>query len=301
MNSYTREGLWQRLNSIAPLSLAGSWDNVGVLLDPEPPPYVTALSNEKILLTIDLTEDVFEEALANDYTIIVTYHPIIFGGLKRLTQQNTQTRILLKAAQKGIGVYSPHTALDAVKGGVCDWLAASITTPLEEEIGLAQALTKTADLFASYAPIEAHPSGDDQGAGRICNLHHPLTLEAICQRLEQRLNHNLSPQQNRVYLRIVTPRGLTPSQLMIKSLALCPGAGGSLFESLQHVDLLITGEMRHHDLLHVSQRGGAVILTEHSRCERGFLPFYQQFIEHSIDVFISCAQSDDDPLSLFIQ
>ena len=298
MNKTSREEFWKLLNEIAPLKLAGSWDNVGILLDPlvsQP----KKVNQEKVLLTIDLTESVFEEAIAGNFTIIIAYHPIIFGGVKRLTQSDSQSRILLRAAQSEISIYSPHTALDAVQKGVCDWLAATIIHPLEQQLSL-NSLHHLVEHCEQYQAIEQNPMNELEGAGRLLRLRKPLSLSQICQRLHHRLNMGLSSSQNPVYLRTVRPQKMEQDKLNIRSIALCPGAGGSLFENLQDVDLLITGEMRHHDLLHKSAHGTAVVLTEHSRCERGYLPLYAEWLKQIIGCEVYCATTDDDPLTLFI-
>jgi dinuclear metal center YbgI/SA1388 family protein len=124
------------LEEIAPLEHAEAWDNVGLLLEPASdrrdaaaPPSVA-----RALATIDLTDAVVAEALASDVDLIVSYHPPWFQPLKRLSARRPGERVLLAAARAGIAIYSPHTALDAAKGGVNDWLAdalgASERTPL---------------------------------------------------------------------------------------------------------------------------------------------------------------------------
>lgn len=70
------------LEKFAPLKLAESWDNVGLLVDPLEPVYI-----KKILLTNDLTEDVMYEALSHQAGLIITYHPNIFQGLKSVTSR----------------------------------------------------------------------------------------------------------------------------------------------------------------------------------------------------------------------
>ncbi|KAH9443351.1 hypothetical protein Pst134EA_031413 [Puccinia striiformis f. sp. tritici] len=107
-------------SKMAPVSLAESWDNTGLLLES---PVVRPLAN-KVLLTIDLTPSVAEEALAKDSNIgvIVAYHPTIFRGLKSLTLNDPLQEVILKCAAGGISVYSPHTALDSVIGGINDEL-----------------------------------------------------------------------------------------------------------------------------------------------------------------------------------
>lgn len=107
----------RKLNSFAPTSLAGSWDNVGILVEPTPPHVVS-----KILLTNDLTEDVMSEALAENVQMVLSYHPPIFAPLKRLTQRTWKERIIIRCMENRIAVYSPHTSFDAIQGGVNDWL-----------------------------------------------------------------------------------------------------------------------------------------------------------------------------------
>ncbi|XP_038056563.1 NIF3-like protein 1 [Patiria miniata] len=106
------------LDKFAPTSLAESWDNVGLLVEPTPPHHVKTM-----FLTNDLTEEVLTEAIDQKSDFILAYHPPIFAPLKRLTMRNTKERIIVRAIEKRIAIYSPHTCYDAVKGGVNDWLA----------------------------------------------------------------------------------------------------------------------------------------------------------------------------------
>jgi dinuclear metal center YbgI/SA1388 family protein len=110
--------LIQRLETLAPPQLAEEWDNTGLLIEP-----FTAHDLKKILLTIDLTEAVAQEAVRRKADFIIAYHPIFFGGVQTLEKSNPQARTALRLIENRIGVYSPHTALDAAPGGVNDWLA----------------------------------------------------------------------------------------------------------------------------------------------------------------------------------
>ena len=109
------------LESIAPSSQAESWDNVGLLVEPSGNPTISC-----ILLTIDLTELVLNEARELGAGLVISYHPLIFHPLKRLTQQSVKERIVIRAVESGVAVYSPHTALDCMEGGVNDWLLAGL-------------------------------------------------------------------------------------------------------------------------------------------------------------------------------
>ena len=70
-----------------------------------------------------LTPPVAAEAIKSQASLVIAYHPTIFRPLSSLTLSNPLQRSLLQLAQAGISVYSPHTALDSVYGGINDWLA----------------------------------------------------------------------------------------------------------------------------------------------------------------------------------
>lgn len=111
-------GLVHAMERIAPLGLAEPWDNVGLLVGD-----AGAALRGPVLLAIDLTDAVLEEAEGAGAGAVVAYHPPIFHAMKRLTAAEPGSRRILRAARAGIAIYSPHTALDAAPGALCDWLA----------------------------------------------------------------------------------------------------------------------------------------------------------------------------------
>lgn len=127
------------MHSIAPLDLAEEWDNVGLLFGDGS----RALAGP-VMLTIDLTTAVVDEALAMNAGAIIAYHPPIFRPFKRLTADSMHGSLLLRLIERGVAIYSPHTALDAAPGGVTDWLIdqACETPPAP---GMRAALTPAAD------------------------------------------------------------------------------------------------------------------------------------------------------------
>jgi len=132
---YTR-AVVNAMRKLYPESLAESWDNTGLLLEAPFDPLRRQMNS--VLLTIDLTRAVADEAIERNDSIIVSYHPIIFRGLKSLTLKDPQQQTLLRLAAEGISVYSPHSAIDAAPGGLNDWLADIVTgtpAPAEEAIG----------------------------------------------------------------------------------------------------------------------------------------------------------------------
>jgi dinuclear metal center YbgI/SA1388 family protein len=104
------------VEKIAPLGLAQSWDNVGLLIgDPDQP-------IKNVLLTIDITQAVVAEAKALKTDLILSYHPVIWDGLKHI-RTDDKSRTVYELIRSGIAVFCIHTALDAVGGGVNDGLA----------------------------------------------------------------------------------------------------------------------------------------------------------------------------------
>ena len=106
--------------SLAPLSFQESYDNSGLIFgDPE-----TEINS--VLITLDVTEKVMDEAIEKKAQLIVSHHPLVFSGLKKITGKNDVERSLIKAIQNNIAIYAAHTNLDSVPGGVngkiCDKL-----------------------------------------------------------------------------------------------------------------------------------------------------------------------------------
>jgi len=125
------------VEQIAPLGLAQDWDNVGLLVgDPE-----RRIKN--VLLTIDVTKAVVEEARQLKTDLILSYHPVIWDGLKQVLATGP-SRVVHELIRAGIAVFSIHTALDAVVGGVNDGLA--------EMLGIEDA--KPLGDYVEYTPHE---------------------------------------------------------------------------------------------------------------------------------------------------
>ena len=368
------------IEHLAPRELAEDWDNTGLLLEP----LGAALRPiERAFLCIDLDEIVLDEALERGADLLIPYHPPLFRGLKRLRARSPEERVLLRALDAGLAVYSPHTALDAAENGVNDWLArafgAGSSTPLVAQQGApaplefklvvfvprpnvaalrgalarelgagkignysecsyelegrgsffgneasmpqvgergqlefvheirlemrcpAAAVKHLARVIAAHHPYEepawdlyplaTPPSaqGTPVGAGRLLELAAPISMtEAVT-----RLKKHLGLASVRVATSTTHAAGAP-----IARIAVCAGAGGSLFEKVQEADLFVTGEMRHHDVLAKLRAGSSVILSEHTHTERGFLPEFARALanlaEGRLEVLVS--ERDRDPL-----
>lgn len=150
------------LEQIAPTHGAESWDNVGLLAG-DPQQEIT-----RILLTIDYTAEVAAEARADRCDLVVSYHPPIFDGLKRITASS----LIFDAIRSGIAIYSPHTALDIADGGTNDMLADALGLADRRPLRLSNANAMQYKLVV-FAPEDAADriaaALFDAGAGRIGN------------------------------------------------------------------------------------------------------------------------------------
>jgi dinuclear metal center YbgI/SA1388 family protein len=112
MGRLTVKDVTQYLESIAPRAYQETYDNSGLITG--------SVSDEVsgILVTLDCTEDVVQEAIDRKCNLIVAHHPIVFKGLKKLTGANYVERTVIKAIRNNVAIYAIHTNLDSVHTGV---------------------------------------------------------------------------------------------------------------------------------------------------------------------------------------
>lgn len=322
------------MRALYPESLADkSFDNTGLLLEAP----ANLKLKHSVLLTIDLTTQVTDEAIERECSIVVAYHPIIFRPLKSMTLGDTQQSSLLRLAAKGISVYCPHTAVDAQEGGNADWLADIVVGKPQPKIDASTTLerhqilghepnptryrnhhfpsllnwpttnfsaTQISHTRSVIKPISGN-SNSAQGMGRIVNFDQPRFLDTVIENVAGALGY---PKALSIAIPPAWSEGSNEDPPNIRNVAICAGSGGSLLMPLiADVDLLLTGEMSHHEALAATQRGCAVLCTNHSNSERGFLhsvmrpkllEALQKEWRESADVEIS--QRDRDPFSALV-
>ncbi len=133
------------IEEIAPLHLAEDFDNVGLLIGN----YNTEVTG--VLVTLDTLENIVDEAIEKKCNLIVSFHPIIFAGLKKLNGKNYVERVVLKAIKNDIAIYAMHTALDnsivGVNAKICDVLGLKNKEILIHKKGIIKKLT-------TYVPLK---------------------------------------------------------------------------------------------------------------------------------------------------
>ncbi|CAM1349912.1 Nif3-like dinuclear metal center hexameric protein [Tenacibaculum crassostreae] len=155
------------IEQLAPLAYAEDFDNVGLLIGN----YATEVTG--VLVTLDTLEETVDEAIAKNCNLIVSFHPIVFSGLKKINGNNYVERVVLKAIQHNIAIYATHTALDNVNNGVSakmgEVLGLENMKTLIPKKGIIKKLT-TYVPFAEAANLREKLF--EAGAGNIGNYDH---------------------------------------------------------------------------------------------------------------------------------
>jgi len=205
--------------------LQEDYDNAGFLIgDPES-------ECTGALVALDLTEAVAAEAAERGANLIVTHHPAIFRGMKRITADTAAGRLVMRVIREGLAVYAAHTNFDNLPEGV----NGALTTQLGIED------------CRILRPLPGRPSGD-AGAGMIGRLPYPMPAEAFLEQVKGCLGLPV--------LRVSEAAGQVVSRV-----AVCGGAGAFLIEDAvgAGADAYLTGDLKYHDF---QQAAGRVTLVD---------------------------------------
>jgi dinuclear metal center YbgI/SA1388 family protein len=125
------------MERFAPPGLAAEWDNTGLLLGER------TKAVARVMTCLTVTPQIAGEAIAENADLIVTHHPILFRGVKRLTDDTPEGRMILDLVRANVAVYSPHTAFDNTSGGIneilADRLGLTNVVPLRPQSATAEA------------------------------------------------------------------------------------------------------------------------------------------------------------------
>lgn len=152
--------LYDVLNEKIPPSLSCSWDNDGLMCCPDPEREVS-----RVLIALDVTGEVVDEAIDGGFDLVISHHPLIFHPLRSLTTDSGVGAKLINLVRAGVSVMSFHTRLDAVADGVNDQLA--------EALGLID--------------VEVFEDGDGTPLGRIGYLPEDMEVCELATRIKSAL------------------------------------------------------------------------------------------------------------------
>ena len=199
----------QAIEEFAPLSIQESWDNSGLCIGSPDSPV------SSVLLGLDCTPELVDEAIACGADMIVTHHPLIFSGLKKISPEDATGAAVIKAVKAGISVYAAHTNADKVIAGVSGAMAA--------KLGLADVEILDED-------------GEGTGLGAVGNLPEPLSAEEAVALVKERFG-------------LKSIRTSKPVEGKISRIAMCGGSGGSLIKAAMAsgAQLYISGDISYHN------------------------------------------------------
>ncbi|MCL2341319.1 MAG: Nif3-like dinuclear metal center hexameric protein [Proteobacteria bacterium] len=248
------------LQQIAPENLAEEWDNIGLLVG-DPHQRV-----RRVLLALDPTAALIDQAAADQFDLVVTHHPVLFRPLKTIRTDTPIGRFIAVATRHRISVIACHTNLDSIRNGVSDHLAQSL------------GLTGVRPLAPARGGHEP-----DCGLGRIGVLPEPIAAAALLDRLRQAC----SPPW-------ILEAGSRPEQ--VATVAVCGGSGSDLAETalLQGAEVFITAEVKHAVARWAEDAGLWLLDAGHFATEQPVMPVFrnmlrQQIAAHSWDVAVEVA------------
>jgi len=243
------------LQRIAPLGIAESWDNVGLLVgDP-------ASSIAKVMTCLTLSDSVLEEAIDRKIGLVVSHHPIPFRPLTRITTEDPTGRILWRAMQHSIAIYSPHTAWDNAHDGINRQLAGLLhlgnlrpLVPLNRAANSQNGNSQTGKVKQGTSLDD--PMERELGCGVIGEFAKPVRIDDLVERLG-------------VSIRGMSVRCTDSGERLVNRIGIVCGSGGSMLSKAagERCDLFLTGEATYHQCLEAEARGVAMLMIGHFASE----------------------------------
>lgn len=211
------------IEAYAPLRLQEDYDNAG-LQTGSPRARVNA-----VLVCLDVTEEIIDEALRRQCDMIVSHHPLIFRGLKQLTGADITQRLVIRSLEAGVAIYSAHTNLDSARGGV------------SAEMGHRLGLRNMQPLVPSAVDAEA-------GLGAVGDIEPTPKMEFL-----RHVKEKFGVKSLRY--------SASAPQLVVRKVALCGGAGASFIGDAvaAGADIYITGDLKYHDF---TGHGSDIVLAD---------------------------------------
>ena len=233
------------IEEFAPLSLQEGWDNSGLCIG-SPEDVVSS-----VLLGLDCTPELVDEAIACGADMIVTHHPLIFSGLKKISPDNPVGEAVIKAIKAGISIYAAHTSADKVIAGVSGAMAA--------RLGLEDVQILDED-------------GDGTGLGVVGDLAEPMTSDELIEFVKDRFG-------------LKAMRTSRPLEGQISRIAMCGGSGGSLIGAAMKsgAQLYLSGDISYHNFF--TRKGFMIMDIGHYESEKEIVEILFSLIKKNFPTF----------------
>ena len=256
------------LRELAPLELAESWDNVGLLIGD------SSADVSSVLTCLTLTPNVADEAISRSVQLIVTHHPVLFRPVQRLTAETSEGRLLLSLIRAGISVYSPHTSYDSAVDGINQQLARLF------DLQQVQPLRPIEPAGIPHSPTTVI------GSGRWGRLPHAMPLREVLERTKSAL-------------RVSQLQYVGDLSREVTRLGIACGAAAEFLHDAAHLgcEALLTGEARFHACLEAVAANIALILPGHYATERPAMEQLAEILRTKFgDLTVLASASEFDPV-----
>lgn len=222
----------------APFYMKFDFDNIGLLVGS----YDAAVTH--VLVALDITDEVIDEAIENGAQLIVSHHPIIFEALKRVTEDDIKGRKIIKMLKNGISAVCLHTNMDSAQGGVNDALMTALG----------------AKVTGLLDPHGIHSDGKSYGISRVGVLDEAMELDEFLVSIKFSLSAN--------GLRYVS------GGKKVKKIACCGGAGaGDMLKAIAAgCDTYVTADLKYDHFLNAADLGLNLIDADHFCTENVVVP-----------------------------
>ena len=249
------------LERFAPLPLQESWDNAGLQVG------LTETEVSGALLCLDVNEKIVDEAIQKGCNLIVSHHPLLFRGLKTISDLTDVQRTVMKAIRKGICVVSMHTNMDNAKDGV--------NFKIAEKLALQQ--------VRFFAPKTV--DGIEAGSGVVGLLPEPVAADDFVLQVKKAFDVECA-MCNELLKRPV------------QRVAICGGAGDFLLDAAlaEGADAFITGEMHYHQYFGYEQQIQICVIG-HYQSEQFTTEIFRDIIAKDCpDVKTFIAETNTNPI-----
>lgn len=228
-----------------PKHAALEWDNVGLLVGR------TEKEVKKIYVALDATDEVIEQAVAANADMLITHHPLLFSPLKKITDEHFIGGRVVKLLQHDISYYAMHTNYDVC--GMADISAAIL--------GLDGAET-----------LEVTDKESMEGIGKVGDFSDPMSLQSCGEFIKEKFQ-----------LDSVKVFGDLSST--VQRVAICPGSGKGMTELAleKNADVLVTGDIGHHEGIDAVAQGLAIIDAGHYGLEHIFIEDMANYLRKNIE------------------
>lgn len=219
------------LEKLAPINLAESWDNVGLLIGD------IEQEIHNVMVTLDITQEVVQEAIEKQVNLIISHHPLIFNPIKKVIETDHIGSIVRKLIKNDIAVYAAHTNLDIAWGGLNDELSSKLQ-------------------LNNIKALHVLDTDEDTGIGRVGFLEEATELRQLINEIKS-------------VLEVPHIKFVGNENKLVSKVAICSGSGAEYITDCikQKVDVYITGDIKYHEAQAAEQAELNIIDAGHFETE----------------------------------